>query len=183
MEPAVFENKLIHCWLPETGKLLDLVPGQRFPAFLTLPRPDVQTVIPLSLPKHSPPLNSSEAMHSHHFGPLPAGHHGPATKCQQMHDDHRHAGGQTSPYPVHGLPAVLPALVCPLLAWCRASLWHHFVLSQRISQHLSEGRKQKALMFWWSWSPDQEREAGQLLWQCGTRGQHHGESCVFAGEL
>lgn len=48
MEQAVFENKLIHCWLSETGELPDLLPGQCFPALLTLPKPDVQTVIPLS---------------------------------------------------------------------------------------------------------------------------------------
>lgn len=48
MEQAVFENKLIHCWLSETGELPDLLPGQRFPGLLTLPKPDVQTVIPLS---------------------------------------------------------------------------------------------------------------------------------------
>lgn len=48
MEQAVFENKLIPRWLPEMGELLDLLPGQPSPALLTLPKPDVQTVIPLS---------------------------------------------------------------------------------------------------------------------------------------
>lgn len=48
MEQAVFENKLIHCCLPETGELPDLLPGQCFPALLILPKPDVQTIIPLS---------------------------------------------------------------------------------------------------------------------------------------
>lgn len=48
MEQAVFENKLIPCWLPETGELLDLLPGQQSPALLTLHKPNVHTVIPLS---------------------------------------------------------------------------------------------------------------------------------------
>lgn len=114
MEQAVFENKLIHCWLPETGELPDLLPGQCFPALLSP-----------NLPKHSPSLNSS-----HHFGPLPAGCHGPAMKCQQMHDDHRHAGGQTSPYPACAQPP--SSAPCPgvptacLLQSNRSSSWHHF---------------------------------------------------------
>lgn len=112
-------------------------------------------------------------MHSHHFGPLPAGRHGPAMKCQQMHDDHRHAGGQTSPCPVCAQPS--SSTPCPgmptacLVQSNRSTSWHHFVLSQRISQHLSEVRKQKVLMFWWSWSPDQGGEERQVSY-CGSAG-------------
>lgn len=44
MEQAVFEMKLIPCRLAEARELLDLLPGQRAAALLTLPKPGVKIV-------------------------------------------------------------------------------------------------------------------------------------------
>lgn len=48
MEQAVFEMKLIPCWLAEKRELLDLLPGQRSPSLLTLLKSTAKLSIPPS---------------------------------------------------------------------------------------------------------------------------------------
>lgn len=45
MEQAVFEMKLIPCWLSERRELLDLLPAQCSPALLTLLKSNAKTSI------------------------------------------------------------------------------------------------------------------------------------------
>lgn len=68
------------CWVCSLASALQL--------FSLPPNPTWELSFPLgsqSTP-FPPASHSSEAMHSHHFGPLPARRHGPATKCSRTRD-------------------------------------------------------------------------------------------------